>query len=556
MSTASHPDGRELASRSRLMDRTQLVYRRELSPNELSYFLQSRATGLNDVFTSIAFRAPSTLMSPVRLSIVWAIMRQRHSLLACSVEMPRGNYDDAHFVYMPPPTHVTAIEQASQTIFLHDKKLGHELMDDCLNGPRLLSLSRLSRLDITRQSVGRGELFEYHLFLSSHHMIGGAIPVFQLINDMFELLAVQTDAELESLLRREWIDRWGHVAPKEAIMPSTETLLSVSKASRLRRHALRVDHDNVQRRYVGGHVFPRAPQAKTPPKPAQRTQTRQLQAKFSREQTIAIRAACKAHGVSIGNAFFALCNIAWLRLMAAHPEYRQCAPKELPMLLYSVVNLEHILPPCQQPRLGLALEYLSVCLPGFLHSDPMCLFWHRAKEAHRQVGAYVRSPLLPGRALATSEMRAERAKGWARFDDAIAQGSKAPPPPASPATGAGAPSLALMGLSQQGSVDALFRTERYPAIELLDLVGGSRRGTGGVLLSTRTFLGRFGIWLNWDAGTVPNGGEIGLMDEFWRLVVDGVHELVLGDERLLGTAEEVDSLKGTLTGTHTFRAKL
>ncbi|CAK5276668.1 unnamed protein product [Mycena citricolor] len=265
-------------------------------------------------------------------------------------------------------------------------------------------------------------------------MIGGAIPVFQLINDMFELLAVQTDAELESLLRREWIDRWGHVAPKEAIMPSTETLLSVSKASRLRRHALRVDHDNVQRRYVGGHVFPRAPQAKTPPKPAQRTQTRQLQAKFSREQTIAIRAACKAHGVSIGNAFFALCNIAWLRLMAAHPEYRQCAPKELPMLLYSVVNLEHILPPC--------------------------------------------------RALATSEMRAERAKGWARFDDAIAQGSKAPPP-ASPATGAGAPSLALMGLSQQGSVDALFRTERYPAIELLDLMANLlKRNTAKVDLDS------------------------------------------------------------------------
>ncbi|KAK7044518.1 hypothetical protein R3P38DRAFT_2879235 [Favolaschia claudopus] len=37
----------------------------------------------------------------------------------------------------------------------------------------------------------------------------------------------------------------------------------------------------------------------------------------------------------------------------------------------------------------------------------------------------------------------------------------------------------------------------------------------------------------------------GLMEEFWRYVVDGVHEYVLGDNSLLGTAKEMDMLKET-----------
>ncbi|KAJ7061979.1 hypothetical protein C8F01DRAFT_1136020 [Mycena amicta] len=43
---------------------------RELGPNELSYFLPSRANGLNDIYTRVIFRAPPSLVSSCGLSSV------------------------------------------------------------------------------------------------------------------------------------------------------------------------------------------------------------------------------------------------------------------------------------------------------------------------------------------------------------------------------------------------------------------------------------------------------------------------------------------------------
>jgi hypothetical protein len=105
------------------------TYRRTLSPNELyalpprtpflhltfssSYFLPSRAYGLNDMICELphfarprsdappagmTIHAPPALISSLRVRIVWAIMRLRHSLMACRVEMAPGCYDDAQFV--------------------------------------------------------------------------------------------------------------------------------------------------------------------------------------------------------------------------------------------------------------------------------------------------------------------------------------------------------------------------------------------------------------------------------------------------------------------------
>lgn len=110
------------------------TYRRTLSPNELygsspetpvapltyssSYFLPSRAYGLNDMFgqsphvahslsgvanklaVRVTIHAPLALISPFRVRIAWAVMRLRHSLMACRVEMAPGCYDDAQFVYV------------------------------------------------------------------------------------------------------------------------------------------------------------------------------------------------------------------------------------------------------------------------------------------------------------------------------------------------------------------------------------------------------------------------------------------------------------------------
>jgi len=88
-------------------------YERKMGDTELSYYLPSRANGVNDMCVSylsltffnlifllrylhLGFKAPDHLMTRERVRVVWAILRQRHPLLAATVEM--HDYDDVRFV--------------------------------------------------------------------------------------------------------------------------------------------------------------------------------------------------------------------------------------------------------------------------------------------------------------------------------------------------------------------------------------------------------------------------------------------------------------------------
>ena len=87
---------------------------RKLGDSELSYFLPSRESGVNDMYVTneiifkkllltshcrylhLGFRAPSHLVERSHVSLVWAIMRVRHPLLASKVKM--NEYDDVRFM--------------------------------------------------------------------------------------------------------------------------------------------------------------------------------------------------------------------------------------------------------------------------------------------------------------------------------------------------------------------------------------------------------------------------------------------------------------------------
>lgn len=91
----------------------EVRYERKMGDCELSYYLPSRANGVNDMYAlpcsyadgspilvfrylHLGFKAPTHVMERERVSVVWAILRQRHPLLAATVEM--RDYDDVRFV--------------------------------------------------------------------------------------------------------------------------------------------------------------------------------------------------------------------------------------------------------------------------------------------------------------------------------------------------------------------------------------------------------------------------------------------------------------------------
>lgn len=91
----------------------EVRYERKMGDSEVSYYLPSRANGVNDMYAlpcfpsatrsfvafrylHLGFKAPTRVMERERVRVVWAILRQRHPLLAASVEM--HDYDDVRFV--------------------------------------------------------------------------------------------------------------------------------------------------------------------------------------------------------------------------------------------------------------------------------------------------------------------------------------------------------------------------------------------------------------------------------------------------------------------------
>ncbi|KAF7360553.1 hypothetical protein MVEN_00786400 [Mycena venus] len=461
------------------------TYRRTLSPNELSYFLPSRAYGLNDMSNRIVIHAPPSLISPLRICIAWAIMRLRHSLMSCRVEMLPGCYDDAQFVYTPPSSPGEALSEATAGVRILDDITGPALVHAFLNGPKTLSSDCLSRLDVARHGQVSPGIHEFHLVFMLHHMINDSLAMHETQHLMCELLGgsatpngnPRTDADLRKILDHEWMRRFGtsRVA-HDAIVPATEVKILGLARSKLHDAAWRVDNQNIQKRFIGGHVFPRT---KSP-----LTDFRIIQARFDVAQTKAIFANCKAKRVTVANAVFGLFNFAWIRLCAAHPEIN--APKDLPMLMYTAISLRRFLKPASplESYMSLALEYYNVVLPAFLPRgvDPHKMFWTRSREAQRQLAKHAQSPLLLKRAVVSGKTRGERAKAWAQIDDeadgTLPSVSRAPPVPSASGPKQ-APSLALLGVTHGGDCANIFRPEAYPPIKIIDLGGGSRRAPGG-----------------------------------------------------------------------------
>lgn len=101
-------------------ERVDVRYERKMGNSELSYYLPSRANGVNDMcvlgflsldlspgaslslflhhlrYLHLGFKAPTHIMKRERVRVAWAIFRQRHPSLAATVEM--HDYDDVRFV--------------------------------------------------------------------------------------------------------------------------------------------------------------------------------------------------------------------------------------------------------------------------------------------------------------------------------------------------------------------------------------------------------------------------------------------------------------------------
>ncbi|KAL1948828.1 hypothetical protein VTO73DRAFT_10634 [Trametes versicolor] len=531
-------------------------YERKMGESELAYYLPSRQNGVNDMYLHLGFKAPEHIVQRSRVCTVWAILRIRHPMLCARVEM--RDYDDVGFIYEASASPGNAYNDADAQLE-YRTQAQEELIDAHLNGPRTLSDSRLSYLIISEppyspnlmptpprtpspthhvledESVPRDENAlepwrEFEFLLCTTHFVGDGMALHQFGNDFFALLAGgRTDDELNEILHEEWHVRW-RVPPETCVLPSSLEDNIPLPPLKLRRAAAQVDFQLSQQRLVGGQVFPR----RAHPERHSIIPT----ATFSTERTKTILQKCKAHGVSISAALFAICNLAWARMGAG-------GDKTAPTLMYSALNLRPYFAP-SRARLApwdsywyLALGYFHVVLPSFLPSDPALVartFWLRARQAKEQSTRTARSPLAASRTHEMARERADRAHAWAKEDRAREQGTcmascpstrqssdvDSPPKVSVLPERAKASSAAFMGLSMLGNLDGIYNHAAFPEAGVHTLTTGSRQRHGAMLLLAYTFKGRLRIILGYDS----NGFEGDVVDRFWKEALGCVDEFL------------------------------
>ncbi|CAE6511000.1 unnamed protein product [Rhizoctonia solani] len=495
---------------------------RELGCNELSYYLPSRGDGVNDMYLHLGFVAPPELVSPARVHAIWATQRLKHPLLASRI-VTGSDVGCAKFEYIAPATVDEAIQLAAEESSITSSSKD-DLLSGYLNGPRLLSASRTSFLIIARDPEQDDK---WHLMLCALHCIGDGMALHTCANEMLALLGAGGEAdELQKVVASELSKRTGVPRSMEAALPDF--------SNKFGRAIGMVDDKLLAGKQIGGHAFPK---------------TKGLERKtvvptvsFDEARTKRILARCKANGVSVSSAVFALCNIAWARMFARGAVSAEMGAK-LPTLMYTALNTRPWMDQASKNEsfFRLNIGYFNVILPSFLPSDPAGVhqtFWHRARLAKAQSSSAVKSPFIIARTQITAHKREEQAIKWAKIDDEAAAKKNTLPTPVStptqeqqptlpaikpaPSTPKPAPSTALMGLSLLGNLDGMYKHASYGPLKLNELTTGSRQRAGAMLLFSYTFVGKLWLCFGYD----ENGFERGVVEEFWKELLDAVDEIL------------------------------
>ena len=241
--------------------------------------------------------------------------------------------------YTPPLSPQDALKDARDSLEFN-QSAKDALIDSYLNGPRTLSNDRLSYLFLSSAEtmpltppatpvpssphrVVVDQVSEFDLLICAAHFLGDGMALHTFANDLFTLLAGDadgeplSDAKLNAILEKEWTDRWTPTdrEPESALPAPLESRLPPA-LSTFQRAACEVEFRCAQDRLIGGQSFARAAHG------ARHTVVPTVS--FDADTTKQVLKKCKAEGVSIAHALFAVCNIAWARVGGGRAELPMC----------------------------------------------------------------------------------------------------------------------------------------------------------------------------------------------------------------------------------------
>lgn len=235
-------------------------------------------------------------------------------MLASSISA--HTYEDVRFVRSVPSTLEEALQQAASRF--HAVPTNGSIIDTYLNGPRTLSSDRLACLVFAHPTApafglatppsspnarAESEAYDCELMLCATHAIGDGMALHTFMNEFYTLLGSSSSvADL-----REMILAKLYLEEPQPIPQGLESQLPAASAWRTIVGA--VDSRLNQTRLTGNQSFPLIPASQRKPR-----QTVVPTVAYSSDETKRILSSCKANGVTVAHAVFALCNMAWARL--------------------------------------------------------------------------------------------------------------------------------------------------------------------------------------------------------------------------------------------------
>lgn len=257
-------------------------------------------------------RAAPDALSLQRVRYAWALGLHRHPLLASAVELRA--YDDVVFTHTPAGTLAGALENGDQRLTFFEAGDGPgDLVNAYLNGVRTLSAKMPAQLIIRRGTARSTDLSgawapadadddglaNAEVMLCTTHYVGDGMALHSFMNEFYALVGGPLSIdELQALLQAE-VDA-SSSAGSAALPPSLEDRIPLS---RWQRAAGEVAQRHADAQLLGGQVLPGV-------RGAGRHTVVPTRA-YSPQRTAKALATCKAHGMTIAHAVFALCAVAW-----------------------------------------------------------------------------------------------------------------------------------------------------------------------------------------------------------------------------------------------------
>ncbi|KAF5380923.1 hypothetical protein D9615_004016 [Tricholomella constricta] len=339
------------------------IFVRPLGVTELGFYWDSKFNGTADTLQHAVVEsidpADQVLFSVENITRTWRSLKQQFPLLGSFLEEPAGSRDPVSFVFAEDRLENCGPEEIS---FHSASSLSEaqEFADVVLNGVRLLSSNLLARVVIISRT---DQISHVHVLIHVAHCITDGIANATLLRSFLDILS-------SSLTSTQWDieERLALALPLDVLLPD----IALSRARNRWHRAIGQTLSSIRlSKITGGHTLPRIFTRLTAYTPAR---SGLITLSFSPEESTRIIQNCRANGLTFGNAFPVLAQVALTRVLCRRYirgdidieewEYR----KKEPMVTGGPLSLRSFLDPEWYDRGGstnvsLAIGFFSLRLP-------------------------------------------------------------------------------------------------------------------------------------------------------------------------------------------------